>query len=101
MIAQPFRLASRSRLASSRSTASRRKSVLSSPSRLTASIRARVPLGSGATILSGQSNFRPTFAGVSESAEIVNGVPHFAYALLPYTAYLVFCKTHTAFGELT
>ena len=59
MSAQSFE-GSDSRRSSSRSTASRMRSVFTSPSRKAASIRLSDPAGSGAIILSGQSIFLPT-----------------------------------------
>lgn len=57
----------RSRRLSSRSTASRTKSVRSSPSARTAPIRANVPSGNRACMFSAQSRGLPTGAGVSDT----------------------------------
>ena len=93
MSGQPF--FSRSRRFSSVSTASRRKSVLPSSVRKTATRRASEPFGKGARILSGQSILRPTRRGVATSSDPVN---IFAYALLTSETHMSYIS-HMAYGD--
>lgn len=79
-----FRLASRSRLANSRSTASRKKSARFSLAARAPSTRANVPAGNRASASSWLTLLRPTDGGL---ADIVSAVKIAPFVISPIDLY--------------